>query len=277
MTTYLGKSCSFCLPRVPFVNCRQFMYLVISLLVLRAGYGIWLYQFLIIAYLFTLPFLDGDVPRSASCGVYVSQLIRFAGVSGRVVGFGARGGGLTAGLLRRGCRCRRLRETFSGFCRRLCGLVSGFGVGLRALFASGPVGAGVLWWLGVWIQKGCRWGWFFWSVRRGCRSLQACWMWRGYSAMVCVLGVWPSRGWWLCFPLWLHAGGSGVGLNDGPGIGLFVLVGLGRSFFVCCLARRGSAVGFLLLRCSGGVVRRPGDLRVSVATRFCRVLIFASS
>ena len=29
-----------CLPRVPFVNCRQFMYLVISLLVLRAGYGI---------------------------------------------------------------------------------------------------------------------------------------------------------------------------------------------------------------------------------------------
>ena len=33
MTTYLGKSCSFCLPRVPFVNCRQFMYLVISFLV----------------------------------------------------------------------------------------------------------------------------------------------------------------------------------------------------------------------------------------------------
>ena len=54
MTTYLGKSCSFGLPRVPLVNCRQFMYLVISLLVLRAGCGIWLYQFLIIAYLFTL-------------------------------------------------------------------------------------------------------------------------------------------------------------------------------------------------------------------------------
>ena len=30
MTTYLGKSCSFGLPRVPFVNCGQFMYLVIS-------------------------------------------------------------------------------------------------------------------------------------------------------------------------------------------------------------------------------------------------------
>ena len=54
MTTYLGKSCSFSLPWVPFVNCCQFMYLIISLLVLRAGCGIWLYQFLIIAYLFTL-------------------------------------------------------------------------------------------------------------------------------------------------------------------------------------------------------------------------------
>ena len=53
MTTCLGKSCPFGLPRVPFVNCCQFMYLVISLLVLRAGCGIWLYQFLIITYLFT--------------------------------------------------------------------------------------------------------------------------------------------------------------------------------------------------------------------------------
>ena len=26
MTTYLGKSCSFGLSRVNFVNCRQFMY-----------------------------------------------------------------------------------------------------------------------------------------------------------------------------------------------------------------------------------------------------------
>ena len=49
-----GKSCSFSLLHVPFINCCQFMYLVISLLVLRAGCGIWLYQFLIIPYLFTL-------------------------------------------------------------------------------------------------------------------------------------------------------------------------------------------------------------------------------
>ena len=59
---------------------------------------------------------------------------------------------------------------------------------------------------------------------------------------------------------------------------LFILVGWGRSFFVCCLVHRGSTVGFLLLQCSSGVVRHPRDLKVSVATRcFCRVLIFASS
>ena len=39
MTTYLGKSCSFGFPRVLFVNCRQFMHLVISLLVLRQDVG----------------------------------------------------------------------------------------------------------------------------------------------------------------------------------------------------------------------------------------------
>ena len=54
MTTCLGKSCSFGLTRVPFVSYCQFMYLVISLLVLRAGCRIWLYQFLIIGYLFAL-------------------------------------------------------------------------------------------------------------------------------------------------------------------------------------------------------------------------------
>ena len=76
MTTYLGKSCSFCLPRVPFVNCRQFMYLVISLLVLRAGYGIWLYQFLIIAYLFTFQISLGIRPvwsESLLCAQWVAK------------------------------------------------------------------------------------------------------------------------------------------------------------------------------------------------------------
>ena len=68
MTTYLGKSCSFGLQLVPFVNCRQFMYLVISLLVLRAGCGIWLYQYLIIAYLFTLNRLP--IWNSQNCSMF---------------------------------------------------------------------------------------------------------------------------------------------------------------------------------------------------------------
>ena len=40
MTTYLGKICSFGLPRVPFVDRRRFMNLVISVLVLKAGFGV---------------------------------------------------------------------------------------------------------------------------------------------------------------------------------------------------------------------------------------------
>ena len=85
----------------------------------------------------SFPFLDGGVPRSTSYGVYISQLIRFARVSGHVVDFNARNKSLTAKLLQRGCRCRRLRGTFSGFCRRHCGLVSKFNVGLKTLLHQG--------------------------------------------------------------------------------------------------------------------------------------------
>ena len=35
------------------------------------------------------PFLDGDVPRRASYGVYISQLIRFASVCNHVADFSA--------------------------------------------------------------------------------------------------------------------------------------------------------------------------------------------
>ena len=65
-------------------------------------------------------------------------------------------------------------------------------------------------------------------------------------------------------------------LNDGPDIKLFILVGLGWSFFVW-LGPPGFNCWFSLLQCSSGIVRHPRDLQVSVATRFCRVLIFASS
>ena len=48
------------------------------------------------------PFLDGDVPRSTSYGVYISQLIRFARVSSHVADFNARNQSLTAKLLQQG-------------------------------------------------------------------------------------------------------------------------------------------------------------------------------
>ena len=50
------------------------------------------------------PFLDGDVPRSASYGFYISQLIRFARVSSQVDDFNTRNKVLTAKLLRQGYR-----------------------------------------------------------------------------------------------------------------------------------------------------------------------------
>ena len=46
------------------------------------------------------PFLDGDVPRSASYGVYNSQLIRFARGSSHVNDFNTRKKVLTAKLLK---------------------------------------------------------------------------------------------------------------------------------------------------------------------------------
>ena len=64
------------------------------------------------------PFLDGDVPHSASYGVYISQHIRFARVSSHVGDFNTRKKVLTAKLLRQGYRCHKLRsKAFSKFYR----------------------------------------------------------------------------------------------------------------------------------------------------------------
>ena len=47
------------------------------------------------------PFLDGDVPRSPSYGVYISQLIHFARVCSNVNGFNNRNFFLTAKFLKK--------------------------------------------------------------------------------------------------------------------------------------------------------------------------------
>ena len=55
-------------------------------------------------YIVIFPFLDGDVPRSSSYGVYISQRIRFARVCSHVADFNARNKSLTAKLLQQGYR-----------------------------------------------------------------------------------------------------------------------------------------------------------------------------
>ena len=50
------------------------------------------------------PFLHGDVPRSPTYGVYISQLIRFARVCSNVDDFNTRNLFLTAKLLKQGYR-----------------------------------------------------------------------------------------------------------------------------------------------------------------------------
>ena len=77
-------------------------------------------------------FLDGDVPRSTSYGVYISQLIRFARVSSHLDDFN-----LTAKLLKQGNRYHKLRKAFSKFYRRHFDIVSKYNVGLKSLLLQG--------------------------------------------------------------------------------------------------------------------------------------------
>ena len=82
-------------------------------------------------------FLDGDVPRSTSYGVYISQLIRFARMSSHVDNFNTRYKVLTAKLLRQGYRYHTIRKAFSKFFRRHFDIVSKCNVGLTTLLLQG--------------------------------------------------------------------------------------------------------------------------------------------
>ena len=82
-------------------------------------------------------FLDGDTPRSTSCGVYISQLIRFARVSGHVDDFNTRTEVLTVKLLRQGYRNHKIRKAFSKFYRRHFDIVSKYNVGLKTVLLRG--------------------------------------------------------------------------------------------------------------------------------------------
>ena len=83
------------------------------------------------------PFLDGDVLRHTSYGVYISQLIRFAGSSSNVSDFNCRIKVLTAKLLKQGYRYHKLRKAFSKFYRRHSELVEKYNVSLSKLLQQG--------------------------------------------------------------------------------------------------------------------------------------------
>ena len=83
------------------------------------------------------PFLDGDVPRSTSYGVYISQLIRFARASSYVADFNTRNKLSTQKLLKQGYRYHKLRKTFPNFYRRYYDLISKFQVELKSLLHQG--------------------------------------------------------------------------------------------------------------------------------------------
>ena len=74
------------------------------------------------------PFLDGDVPRSTSYGVYISQLIHFSRASSDVADFNTRNKLLTLKLLKQGYQYHKLRKIFSKFYRRNYDLISKFHV-----------------------------------------------------------------------------------------------------------------------------------------------------
>ena len=91
----------------------------------------WIYIYLLLTVLFhpkfvinamtliliivNFPFLDGEVPRRPSYGVYISQLIRFARVCSHVDDFNARNKCLTVKLLKQDYRYHKLRKFFFFF------------------------------------------------------------------------------------------------------------------------------------------------------------------
>ena len=80
------------------------------------------------------PFLDGDVPRRPSYGVYISQLIIFARVCSHVDDFNISNKYLTA---KQGYRYHDVRKAFSKFYRRHYEFISKFYFGIKSLLHQG--------------------------------------------------------------------------------------------------------------------------------------------
>jgi len=79
------------------------------------------------------PFLDGDVPRATSYGVYISQLVRFSRACNDVNDFNERNLCITEKLLKQGYRYHKLRKTFCKFYRRYPDLIQKYRCSLKSL------------------------------------------------------------------------------------------------------------------------------------------------
>ena len=83
------------------------------------------------------PFLDGDVPRSTSYGIYISQLVRFSRACNNVKDFNERNLCITCKLLKQGYRYHKLRKTFCKFYRRYQDLIQKYNCSLTVLLRQG--------------------------------------------------------------------------------------------------------------------------------------------
>ena len=95
------------------------------------------------------PFLDGDVPRSPSYGVYISQVIRFARECSNFDDFNNRNLFLTATLIKQDYRYNKIRDALSKFCHRHPEIIVKCTIGLKTLLQQGisePIFYGEKWW-----------------------------------------------------------------------------------------------------------------------------------
>ena len=84
------------------------------------------------------PWLSGDVPRLPSYGIYISQLVGFAGCCAGVLDFHSGSLRVASRLLTQGCGCHGLRGTFGKFFGSCSGLLSRFGgVSFRGCLSRG--------------------------------------------------------------------------------------------------------------------------------------------
>ena len=81
------------------------------------------------------PFLDGDVPRSPSYGVYISQLICFARVCSNIDDFNNRTLFMTAKLLKQDII--KFEKAFSKLYHRHSELMVKYNIGLKTLLQQG--------------------------------------------------------------------------------------------------------------------------------------------